>query len=86
MKKKIMTLTAAVAAISLTSCGVYQDPNAPQAHRNAATGAAIGGVLGGIIGKQSDETGAGAVLGAAAGGALGYAHGQQKDRAVNTGY
>ncbi len=86
MKKTLLSITAALTAVSISSCGVYQDPNAPQAHRNAATGAAIGGLAGAIIGNQSDETGAGAAIGAAAGGALGYAHGQNQDRLKGSAY
>ncbi len=86
MKKTILSLTVAAAAISLSSCGVYQDPNAPQAHRNATTGAALGGALGAVIGDQSNEAGAGALIGAAAGGALGYAHGQHQDNTTRAAY
>ena len=60
MKKIITLVTAAGAALSLSSC---QPANHAQA--NAGTGALLGAGLGAIIGNQSGNTAQGAAIGGA---------------------
>lgn len=79
MKKTILTVTAAAAALLFSSCANPYGPGASNSQRDATTGALLGAGLGGIIGHQSGRALEGAAVGAAVGGVGGYAVGQNKD-------
>ena len=73
--RRIATIAAAVAALSLTFDGC-----ATHTQTGAAVGAGTGAVVGGLIGKASGHTARGAIIGAAAGGAVGALIGARMDR------
>lgn len=73
--KLIATLTAAVAALSLSSCA-----SGPNAQTGTGIGAVTGAVAGGIIGHQSGHTAEGAIIGGLVGGAAGNAIGANQDQ------
>jgi outer membrane protein OmpA-like peptidoglycan-associated protein len=73
--RRIATIAAAVAALSLTLDGC-----ATHTQTGAAVGAGTGAVVGGLIGKASGHTARGAIIGAAAGGAVGALIGHQMDK------
>jgi outer membrane protein OmpA-like peptidoglycan-associated protein len=73
--RRIATIAAAVAALSLTFDGC-----ATHTQTGAAVGAGTGAVVGGLIGKASGHTARGAIIGAAAGGAVGALIGHQMDK------
>jgi outer membrane protein OmpA-like peptidoglycan-associated protein len=73
--RRIATLAAAVAALSLTFDGC-----ATHTQTGAAVGAGTGAIVGGLIGKGSGHTARGAIIGAAAGGAVGALIGHQMDK------
>ena len=77
MKSIILTLTSAVAAISLCNCAA---PAGPNTQRGAATGALLGAAAGGIIGHQSGRGLEGAAIGAAGGGTAGALYGNARDQ------
>lgn len=80
MKKSFITLTAALTALSFSSCQNPYGPGASSAQRDAATGALIGTAAGALIGNQSDDALAGALIGGAVGAGAGYATGNEKDK------
>jgi outer membrane protein OmpA-like peptidoglycan-associated protein len=73
--RRIATIAAAVAALSLTFDGC-----ATHTQTGAAVGAGTGAVVGGLIGRASGHTARGAIIGAAAGGAVGALIGHQMDK------
>lgn len=73
--RRIATVVAAVAALSLTFDGC-----ATHTQTGAAVGAGTGAVVGGLIGRASGHTARGAIIGAAAGGAVGALIGHQMDK------
>jgi outer membrane protein OmpA-like peptidoglycan-associated protein len=73
--RRIATVAAAVAALSLTFDGC-----ATHTQTGAAVGAGTGAVVGGLIGRASGHTARGAIIGAAAGGAVGALIGHQMDK------
>jgi outer membrane protein OmpA-like peptidoglycan-associated protein len=73
--RRIATVAAAVAALSLTLDGC-----ATHTQTGAAVGAGTGAVVGGLIGKSSGHTARGAIIGAAVGGAAGALIGSRMDR------
>lgn len=73
--KYLLTTTAMIAAMSLTSC-----ETGPNADRGTLIGAGTGALAGGIIGHQSGNTAAGAAVGAVAGGLIGNQVGANQDR------
>lgn len=77
MKTSILAITAALVAISFSSCGA---PAGPNTQRGAATGALGGALLGGIIGHQSGRALEGAAIGAAGGAAVGGTYGNARDQ------
>ena len=83
MKFKLATIITFAAALMLTSCGVYQNPNASAAQKDAIAGGAIGSIAGYYLGKQSNRRGEGAALGGILGAGLGYMVGKNKDQQWN---
>jgi len=79
MKKTILSITAAVSALTFSNCANPYGPNATNQERNTATGAIAGAALGGIIGHQSGKGLEGAAIGAAAGGIGGNLLGKKQD-------
>jgi outer membrane protein OmpA-like peptidoglycan-associated protein len=73
--RRIATIAAAVAALSLTFDGC-----ATHTQTGAAVGAGAGAIVGGLIGKGSGHTARGAIIGAAVGGAAGALIGHQMDK------
>jgi outer membrane protein OmpA-like peptidoglycan-associated protein len=73
--RRIATVAAAVAALSLTLDGC-----ATHTQTGAAVGAGTGAVVGGLIGKASGHTARGAIIGAVVGGAAGALIGHQMDK------
>jgi uncharacterized protein YcfJ len=73
--KYLLTTTALIAAMSLSSC-----ETGPNADRGTLIGAGTGALAGGIIGHQSGNTAAGAAIGAVAGGVIGNQVGANQDR------
>ncbi len=73
--KYLLTSTALVAALTLSSC-----ETGPNADRGTLIGAGTGALAGGIIGHQSGNTAAGAAVGAVAGGLIGNQVGANQDR------
>ena len=73
--RRIATVAAAVAALSLTFDGC-----ATHTQTGAAVGAGTGAVVGGLIGKATGHTVRGAIIGAAVGGTAGALIGARMDR------
>lgn len=79
MKKTILSITAAVSALTFSNCANPYGPNASNQQRNTATGAIAGAALGGLIGHQSGKGLEGAAIGAAVGGVAGNQVGKRQD-------
>lgn len=77
MKLKIIALTSALAAVTLSNCAA---PAGPNTQRGIATGGLLGAAAGGIIGHQSGRGLEGAAIGAAAGGTAGGLYGNSRDQ------
>ena len=80
MKKTILSITAAITALSFSNCANPYAPGTNNQQRNTATGAIAGAALGGIIGHQSGKGLEGAAIGAAAGGVAGNVVGKKQDQ------
>ena len=79
MKKTILSITAAISALTFSNCANPYGPSANNAQRNTATGAIGGAALGGIIGHQSGRGLEGAAIGGALGGFAGNQVGKKQD-------
>lgn len=79
MKKTLLSITAAVSALTFSNCANPYAPGANNAQRNTATGALAGAALGGIIGHQSGRGLEGAAIGGALGGVGGNIVGKKQD-------
>lgn len=79
MKRTILSITAAVSALTFSNCANPYGPGANNAQRNTATGAIGGALLGGVIGHQSGRGLEGAAIGAAVGGVGGNQVGKRQD-------
>jgi uncharacterized protein YcfJ len=77
MKTRILALTSALVAITLSNCAA---PAGPNTQRGIATGGLLGAAAGGIIGHQSGRGLEGAAIGAAAGGTAGGLYGNARDQ------
>ena len=80
MKKTILSITAAITALSFSNCANPYAPGTSNQQRNTATGAIAGAALGGIVGHQSGRGLEGAAIGAAAGGVAGNVVGKKQDQ------